>query len=121
MWLSAILFGLGTLSGAASDIPVIREPGVVSAADHRGGVVSPGEIVVIYVDNAGPEVLVGQPLDERGRLLTSLGEARVLFDGIPAPMAYAVRGEMGAVVPYEVAGRRSTEVVVEYKGQGSEP
>ncbi len=50
-----------------------------------------------------------------------LGETRVLFDGIAAPMTYSLRGQAGAVVPYEIANRKTTEVVVEYQGARSAP
>src|SRR5215469_6190217 len=83
----------------ASDDPMLDPSSIVSAADHRGGKVSPGEIVVLYPSNTGPEVLMGAQLDDKGRVATSLIGTRVLFDGIPAPVAYSVHGEVGAVVP----------------------
>jgi uncharacterized protein (TIGR03437 family) len=83
--------------------------------------VSPGEIIVLYPSNVGPQVMIGAELDAEGRITTTLGETRVLFDGLPAPVSYTVRGEVGAVVPYEIAGRGSTNVVVEYLGRKSEP
>jgi uncharacterized protein (TIGR03437 family) len=46
---------------------------------------------------------------------TEIGETRVLFDGVAAPMVYAVNGQISCVVPYEVAGKALTQVVVEYK------
>jgi uncharacterized protein (TIGR03437 family) len=92
---------------------------LVNAADHTGGKVSPGEIVVLYPSNVGPAALAGAQLDEAGKVTTLLGDTRVWFDGIAAPMAYTVTGEVGAVVPYEVAGRLTTDVVVEYQGRRS--
>jgi uncharacterized protein (TIGR03437 family) len=105
----------------AADDPHLDAASIVSAADHRGGKVSPGEIIVLYPSNAGPDVLMGEQLDEHGRVATSLAGTRVLFDGLPAPVAYTVRGEVGAVVPYEVAGRATTNIVVEYEGRQSAP
>src|SRR5215472_10824678 len=99
----------------AADQPVK----LVNAADHIGGKVSPGEIVVLNLPDVGPAALEGAQLDESGKVTTLLGETRVWFDGIAAPMAYTVAGEVGAVVPYEVADRKSTEVVVEYRGRRS--
>ncbi|MEO5925698.1 MAG: hypothetical protein ABIR70_17895 [Bryobacteraceae bacterium] len=94
---------------------------IVSAADHRSGAISPGEIVVVYASNAGPVSLAGQASDNAGLVMTELAETRVLFDGQAAPLIYAVRGEIGAVVPFEVEGRASSNIVVEYKGQRSPP
>jgi len=101
--------------------PELIAGNVVNAAGHSGGRVAPGEIIVLYPSRAGPAVLAGAQLDRDGKIATLLGETRVLFDGIPAPMAYAVTGEVGAVVPYEIADRKQTEVVVEYQGQRSPP
>jgi uncharacterized protein (TIGR03437 family) len=82
--------------------------------------VAPGDIVVLYPKNAGPAVLAGAQLGDDHRVTTSLGDTRVLFDGIPAPMAYSVNGEIGAVVPYGIS-KSTTEVVVEYQGVRSPP
>ena len=101
---------------AASDGPVMSARDVVNAADYSGGRVAPGEIVVLYPRNAGPAVLAGAQLDSDGRAATMLAETRVWFDGIATPLAYAANGQVCAVVPYEVAGRKTTQVVVEYQG-----
>src|ERR1035441_10099110 len=101
---------------AASDGPVLSAGDVVNAADHSAGRVAPGEIVVLYPRNAGPAVLAGAQLDSDGRAATMLGDTRVWFDGIAAPLAYAVSEQVCAVVPYAVAGRKTTQVVVEYQG-----
>src|SRR4051812_24782498 len=95
-----------TLAAAAAiafaDDPELKATDIVSAADHRGGAISPGEIVVLRPSNAGPASLIVQTADKAGHVMTTLGETRVLFDGKPAPLIYAVRGEIGAVVPFEV-------------------
>ena len=54
---------------------------LVNAADHTGGKVSPGEIVVLYPSNVGPAALAGAQLDEAGKVTTLLGDTRVWFDG----------------------------------------
>jgi uncharacterized protein (TIGR03437 family) len=108
------------MAGAADD-PQLLVSRIVNAADHSGGHVAPGEIVILYPANAGPRELAGQHLDDSGKIATMAGETRVLFDGIPAPLAYTVAGEVAAVVPYEIAGRPATEIVVEYQGRRSKP
>jgi uncharacterized protein (TIGR03437 family) len=45
-----------------------------------------------------------------------LSETRVWFDDIASPMSYTVKGQVSAVVPYELAGRKTTEIAVEYRG-----
>jgi len=96
----------------------IQAPGIsiVNAASRAGGAVSPGMVVVITAPGMGPADTVTTQLRSVDRLATQLGEVRVLFDGIAAPMVYAASGECGAIVPYAVAGKNSTEVQVEFKG-----
>jgi uncharacterized protein (TIGR03437 family) len=40
----------------------------------------------------------------------------VLFDGVAAPIIYASAGQTSVMVPYGVAGRPTTNIVVEYLG-----
>jgi uncharacterized protein (TIGR03437 family) len=105
----------------AGDEPGLLASDIVNAADYSGGKVAPGEIVVLFPSNVGPEVLAGAQLGGDGRVTTSLSDTRVLFDGIPAPMAYSVKGQVGAVVPYGISRKRTTQVVVEYQGVRSPP
>jgi uncharacterized protein (TIGR03437 family) len=93
----------------------------VNAADYSSGRVSPGEIIVLFPSNVGPATIAGMQRGSDGRVTTSAGDTRVLFDGIPAPLAYSIRGQVGAVVPYGVAARKTTEVVVEYRGLRTPP
>jgi uncharacterized protein (TIGR03437 family) len=111
-WPSTDLFANG---------PELFARDVENSADHSVGRVAPGEIIILYPSNAGPPELAGTQLNGDGRVATVTGETRVLFDGIAAPMASSVRGRIGAVVPYEIAGRKTTQVVVEYRGVRSPP
>ncbi len=101
-----------TVAGA----PKLTAPAVVSAASYAGQGVAPGEMVTLFPNNAGPAELALTALDASGKVLTAIGGTRVLFDGIPAPMIYAVKNQVAAVVPYEVAGQPSTQIQVEYNG-----
>jgi uncharacterized protein (TIGR03437 family) len=104
----------------SSDAPAPSIDAIVNAADHSGGRVAPGEIVVLFVSNAGPALLAGAQIDRDGKTSTLLSETRVWFDGIAAPMVYTVAGSVSVVVPYAVADRESTRVVMEYQGVRSE-
>jgi uncharacterized protein (TIGR03437 family) len=92
---------------------------VVNAASYVGGAVAPGEIVTLTGVGIGPPALVGAALDPAGKLSSTIGETRVLFDGTPAPLVYVRADQSSAIVPYAVAGRVSTQVVVEYQGNRS--
>jgi uncharacterized protein (TIGR03437 family) len=50
-----------------------------------------------------------------------LAGSRVWFDGIAAPLLYTSAKQLGAIMPYEVAGRTSTQMVIEYLGAMSAP
>jgi uncharacterized protein (TIGR03437 family) len=60
-------------------------------------------------------------IDPTGKLATSRSDTRVLFDGRPAPIVYVVNNAVSAVVPWEVAGQKSTSMTVEYNGTASAP
>jgi uncharacterized protein (TIGR03437 family) len=101
--------------------PEINSTGVVNAASYLGGGVSPGEIVAVFGEDIGPEQLVPLTIAEDGAIAKSLAGVRLLFDGVPAPLLYVSKTQIGAVVPYAVASRDSTEVQVEYLGVKSVP
>lgn len=68
----------------------------MNAASYAPGAVAPGEIVTIFGERLGPAGIVSAGFDPSGRLETSAGVTRVLFDGIPAPVLYA-GGSQGMV------------------------
>src|SRR6202011_2741511 len=94
--------------------PVLNGAAIVNSASYAGGSVAPGELVTIFQVNDGPAALVGTQLDANNLVSSNLAGARVFFDGTPAPLIYAVTGQVSAVVPYEVAGKQQTLVQYEY-------
>jgi uncharacterized protein (TIGR03437 family) len=93
---------------------------IVNAASYVGGGVAPGEIVTLFGSGMGPAELAPLRLTE-DRLATALAGARILFNGVPAPLVYVSDKQSSAIVPYAVAGRTSVEVQVEYQGVQSDP
>ncbi|MGH9664302.1 MAG: hypothetical protein ACRD9L_07765, partial [Bryobacteraceae bacterium] len=89
---------------------------VTNAASFAAGPVAPGEIIVVFGTGFGPSPLVPPSVTAAGLLDTTLGRTRVLFDGIAAPMIYAVSGQVSAIIPYGVAAKPSTSLQVEYNG-----
>ncbi len=102
-------------------VPASSAAGVVSAASFLGGPVAAGEIVTIFGSSIGPPAIAGLRLNAQGLVDSTAGETRVLFDGVAAPIIYALAGQTSAIVPYAVAGRASTQMVVEYQGRRSDP
>jgi len=80
-----------------------------------------GQLVSIYGNQLGPSAGSGLQLGPGGVVTTLNGGTRVLFDGTPAPILYASAGQVNTVIPCEVAGHSSTQVVVEYMGVQSTP
>jgi uncharacterized protein (TIGR03437 family) len=122
VWLAIALAATCVAQDEAS--PELSAANIVSAADYRGGAVAPSEIVVLYPGHAGPPEMIPWALDAAHMSqysVDSLGGTRVLFDGKAAPIVYAKSGQICAIVPYAVSGKRSTEVVVEYEGRRSSP
>jgi uncharacterized protein (TIGR03437 family) len=92
--------------------PLFVSSGMVDAASGQPGTVTPGKIVVLYGSRIGPASLTTAQLDANGRVATTLGGTQVLFDGQPAPLLYTSSGQLAAIVPYAVDGKRGTQVQV---------
>jgi uncharacterized protein (TIGR03437 family) len=103
--------------------PNFSSAGIGNAASYSAGKVSPGEIVVVYGSNFGPSTLAQMQLVD-GMVSTTLADTKIYFDGVAAPMIYALGGGaqsvLSCVVPYAVARKATTDIRVEYKGQTSD-
>jgi uncharacterized protein (TIGR03437 family) len=125
IWDATTTWGYPETAGVLAKIdlngaPMLDAHGIVNAASFRSGPVAPGEIVTLFGDGLGPFVSSQLQLDSAGLAATLLNGTRVLFDGVAAPMVYTSPNQVSAVVPYEVAGRSSTEVRVEFTGTKSD-
>jgi len=60
-------------------------------------------------------------VNPHGRLASTLSGTQVLFDSIPAPLVYATAAQVSAIVPYEVADRQTTRMVIVRNGQSTPP
>jgi uncharacterized protein (TIGR03437 family) len=96
--------------------PVISATAIVHAGTGLAGPIAPGELVVVYGKNLGPNQLAMATLDETGKVSTQVEGARIFFDGVPAPVVYTSTGQMSVVVPYSVSGKAATKVEAEYLG-----
>jgi uncharacterized protein (TIGR03437 family) len=95
----------------------VKPTAITNAASYAAGAVSPGENIVLFGTSIGPPTLTYGTLTAGGASLsTSAGNTQVLFDGIAAPVVYASAMQTSVMVPYEVAGRTATSVVVMYQG-----
>ncbi|MCC6586855.1 MAG: SBBP repeat-containing protein [Bryobacterales bacterium] len=102
---------------AVSNVKLTR---IASAASFDSAGVAPGEWIVLQGENMGPATLKLAELDAAtGRVATTLSDVQVLFDGTPSPIVYVLDRQHVVAVPYSVAGRQTTSIVVQYKGQRS--
>ncbi len=118
---SAIAQPLVTVNFTIAQVPKPVIGGVQNAASFLVGGFSPGENIVIYGTGIGPADLLRGQLTTGGALATNVGNTRVLFDGVAAPIIYVSAGQSSVMVPYGVSGRTSTNLVVEYAGVQSDP
>ena len=95
----------------------IAQTAILNAASFAGGAIAPGEVITIFGTGFGPEALTTLQLAPNGDGITNvLAETRVLFDGEPAPMLYAVDGQLSAIAPYAIGSKQNAGVQVEYLG-----
>lgn len=97
-----------------------RVTAVANAASYETGAVAPGEYVVLYGETLGPITLAAGRLNG-DRLDTEAGGTRVLIDGTAAPIVYSSSTQLVTILPYNVAGKATAQLVVEYNGERSPP
>jgi len=107
-------------------LPVTTELSVVNAASSTQSLyngISPGELLTIYGTSLGPGTCSATAptggvsfASGSNPIGTTLGNTQVLFNGVPGPMLYSQCGQVNVIVPYEVAGSSSVNVVIQYQG-----
>ena len=85
---------------------------VVSGASFEPQAVAPGEIINVFGTGVGTgPVTVGEVLD--GTLRDRNAGSQVLFGDVPAPIIFTSEDQIGAIVPFAVAGQENAQVRVE--------
>ena len=113
---------LTMISGFPTPPPVVTGPtigGITNAASFSAGAVSPGMIFTLFGKGVGPDAVAGAALAADGTLAKLVAETQILFDEVAAPLVNVFGTQSSGIVPYSVAGKTSTQVVVVYKGQRS--
>lgn len=120
---SLAISGLLNVANVTIQAPAasLAAPSVTSAASFQSGAVAPGEVVTLFGGGMGPVTAVGAQLDALGNLASSLAGTQVVFDGIAAPLVYVSSKQVSAIVPYEVAKQKTTQMLVLAGGQASAP
>ena len=100
----------------SAPLPTITE--VRNGATNQPGPIAPGLIIVIYGSALGSDPQTNFILN--GDIYaTRVANTRVLIGGYTAAIIYASSTQVSAIVPYDIAGKTSTFVQVEYQGQRS--
>jgi uncharacterized protein (TIGR03437 family) len=98
--------------------PVIAS--VTNAASYVAGAIAPGEMVAIFGSGLGPDALADfTDPGAGGTIATTLSGTRVLFDATAAPVIYTSAGQVAVMTPYDVAGKTSVTLKVEYNATQS--
>jgi uncharacterized protein (TIGR03437 family) len=95
------------ISGPPMGAPSIQSSAALNAASFRNQALAPGETVTLF----GSNFALGRAAAPSAPLPTTLGQTRVTFNGISAPLFYLSPGQINAQVPFEVgAGVVSIQV-----------
>jgi uncharacterized protein (TIGR03437 family) len=100
----------------------VTTPAVVAiqnAGSYLPTSISPGLNILIYGSNMGPATLTLLQVGSNGTLATLVSGTQVTFDGVAAPIIFTSTNEVSVMVPYAVAGKTSTSMVVIYNGVSS--
>jgi len=99
--------------------PILKLAGVQHAATYVSGSVTPGEVAVFFGELFGPATIAVASANG-DTFPSSVGNTQVLFDGNPAPMIYAAKNQVSAMVPFGLATKTSTQVQIVYNGVKSD-
>jgi uncharacterized protein (TIGR03437 family) len=102
------------VQGTIDQVVRLEPAGVLNGGSLVSGSVAPGQVVTLIGSGIGPEPA---QTPESTPSSPTLGGASVLFDGIPAPLLYAGRSQINAIVPYAVNGRPSTQLQIARDGR----
>jgi uncharacterized protein (TIGR03437 family) len=111
-----------TVTLTVTPAPVAVTPQVVAIQNAASSIptsLSPGLNILIFGSNMGPATLTTFVVGANGALATTVAGTQVTFDGIPAAIIYTRNTLVSVMVPYGVAGRISTAMVVTYNGASS--
>ena len=90
--------------------------GVTNAGSYSTFAISPNLIISVFGAHIGPATQLPMAIGTDDRLANRLGSTQISFDGIPAALTFASRGQINAVVPCAVAGKTSMQVQVANEG-----
>ncbi len=109
------------LAKFSAPIPALTISTLANAASGVSGVVSPGMYFSLYGTGLGPITPGYGLLDSSGKLATLNSGTQIMINGVAAPLGYVSSAQVNALVPYEVQGSSTAQVIASYQGQNSAP
>src|SRR5579883_1279938 len=112
-----------TLNITAAPVP---SPTTVatSAVSNGFGAIVPGELIAIKGTNLGPASPASGTVfkvNAQGGVDATLAGVQVTFDGTPGTPTFVSATQINVIVPWEIAGRTTTNMVISYNGGNSTP
>lgn len=118
----------GTLGGESPGAGFTVAPAtpVLATAMHgasfRDGAIAPGQLVTLFGTRIGPDVITSfEPPAPGAPIAGTLAGTTVYFDATPAPVIFTSARQVAVVAPYNLAGKPSVNISVDYRGTASEP
>jgi uncharacterized protein (TIGR03437 family) len=109
------------VSVTVTGVPVPQPMSIANSASQEFGAIAVGELITIKGANIGPTTPATFTVEAGGTVSNTLSGVQVTFDGNPGTPTYVSATQINVIVPYEIAGRASTNVVVSYQDQQSTP
>ncbi len=121
IWIATagVIFSAVASPAALPEAPPVLAS-VVNGAASRGYGIAPGTIVTLWGSEFGPEVAVNAA-PVAGSLPAELAGVRVSFDGVAAPLLMVSSRQINAVAPFGLEPGGLTRVVVEHRGELTNP
>jgi uncharacterized protein (TIGR03437 family) len=95
--------------------PSCMAQALLNSATLDGTPAVPGALISLVGYGIGPDSGVAASPGTNG-YPTTLSGVQVLFDGVPAPITYVQSTQVNAQVPFELAGKASTSITLNYGG-----
>jgi uncharacterized protein (TIGR03437 family) len=108
-------FERASFGGPGWTAPACMTPALLNAATLSVTNMVPGTFATLVGFGIGPDNgVIAQP--SAGGTPVSLGAVQVFFDGMPAPILYAQSQQVNVQMPFELSGKSSTSVTLNYNG-----
>lgn len=118
----ALLFALIFIFASEWFSPALAQSGpptihaVMNVASYADQSVSPGEMIVIFGTDLGPDQLTHLKVGSDGKLVNSLEGVQIFASGLPCPLIYVSKYQLSAMVPYGISQLPSTRFQVVVNG-----